>query len=103
MRESHAAEDLVDGQVEHGKHHHESWEAARNEVWRHGRTPAAEPVFVGVTNGRPLRLIYDVEVHFDTTAAPGQPQLAADHRERRRPVTAGAPGGDRTGLVRRLA
>ncbi|MGK5518416.1 hypothetical protein ACSNN9_03575 [Micromonospora sp. URMC 107] len=50
-----------------GKHHHESREAARNEIWRHGRTPAAEPVFVGVTNGRPVRLIYDVEVHLDTT------------------------------------
>ncbi|MEH1099697.1 hypothetical protein [Micromonospora sp. CPCC 205561] len=50
-----------------GKHHHESRDAARSEVWRLGRTPAAEPVFVGVTNGRPVRLIYDVEVHLDTT------------------------------------
>ena len=46
-----------------GKVHHESREAARAEVWRHGRTPAAEPVFVGVTNGEPVRLLYDVEVY----------------------------------------
>ena len=50
-----------------GKIHHESREAAREEVWRHGRTPAGEPVFVGVTNGRDhVRLLYDVEVHSDT-------------------------------------
>ena len=48
-----------------GKIHHESREAARAEVWRHGRTPAAEPVFIGVTNGTPVRLIYEVEVHLD--------------------------------------
>ena len=46
-----------------GKVHHESREAARAEVWRHGRTPAGEPVFVGVTNGEPVRLLYDVEVY----------------------------------------
>jgi hypothetical protein len=50
-----------------GKIHHESRDAARDEVWRRGRTPAAEPVFVGITNGDPVRLIYDVEVHPDTT------------------------------------
>ncbi|MFC7546597.1 hypothetical protein [Plantactinospora sp. GCM10030261] len=50
-----------------GKVHRESRDAARDEVWRRGRTPAAEPVFVGVTNGEPVRLIYDVEVHLDTT------------------------------------
>lgn len=50
-----------------GKTHHPSREAARDEVWRRGRTPAAEPVFIGVTNGEPVRLIYDVEVHSDTT------------------------------------
>ena len=49
-----------------GKAHKESRDAARDEVWRRGRTPAAEPVFVGVTNGDPLRLIYDVEVYSDT-------------------------------------
>lgn len=48
-----------------GKVHRESRDAARDEVWRHGRTPAAEPVFVGVTNGEPVRLLYDVEVHLD--------------------------------------
>jgi hypothetical protein len=32
-------------------------------VWRQGRTPAGEPVFVGVTNGAPVRLMYDVEVY----------------------------------------
>jgi hypothetical protein len=50
-----------------GKIHHESRDAARDEVWRRGRTPAAEPVFVSITNGDPVRLIYDVEVHPDTT------------------------------------
>ncbi|GLY23524.1 hypothetical protein Misp04_32560 [Micromonospora sp. NBRC 101691] len=49
------------------KVHRESRDAAREEVWRRGRTPAGEPVFVGVTNGEPVRLIYDVEVHLDTT------------------------------------
>jgi hypothetical protein len=46
-----------------GRIHHESREAARGEVWRLGRTPAGEPVFVGVTNGEPVRLMYDVEVY----------------------------------------
>ena len=50
-----------------GKIHHESREAAREAVWRRGRTPAGEPVFVGTTNGEPVRLLYDVEVHLDTT------------------------------------
>ncbi|WP_341719064.1 hypothetical protein QQG74_04735 [Micromonospora sp. FIMYZ51] len=50
-----------------GKIHHESRNAARDEVWRRGRTPAAEPVFVGITNGEPVRLIYDVEVCLDIT------------------------------------
>lgn len=50
-----------------GKVHRESRDAAREEVWRRGRTPAGEPVFVGVTNGEPVRLLYDVEIHWDTT------------------------------------
>jgi hypothetical protein len=50
-----------------GKVHHESRDAAREQVWRRGRTPAGEPVFVGTTNGEPVRLLYDVEVHPDTT------------------------------------
>jgi hypothetical protein len=50
-----------------GKIHYESRDAARDEVWRRGRTPAAEPVFVGTTNGETVRLIYDVEVYSDTT------------------------------------
>jgi len=50
-----------------GKIHHESRDAARDEVWRRGRTPAADPVFVGITNGEPVRLIYDVDVYSDTT------------------------------------
>ncbi|MCM4085111.1 hypothetical protein [Paractinoplanes hotanensis] len=50
-----------------GKVHHESRDAARGEVWRRGRTPAAEPIFIGTTNGEPVRLIYDVEVYLDTT------------------------------------
>jgi hypothetical protein len=49
-----------------GKVHRESRDAATAQVWRHGRTPAAEPVFVGVTNGEPVRLLYDVEVYSDT-------------------------------------
>jgi hypothetical protein len=49
-----------------GKIHKESRDAARTEVWRHGRTPAADPVFVGITNGTPTRLLYDVEVYSDT-------------------------------------
>ncbi|BCJ58526.1 hypothetical protein [Micromonospora endophytica] len=50
-----------------GKIHYESRDAARDEVWRRGRTPAAEPVFVGVTNGEPVRLVYDVQVCLDIT------------------------------------
>ncbi|MEU4566525.1 hypothetical protein [Micromonospora sp. NPDC023956] len=49
-----------------GKVHRESRDAAREEVWRRGRTPAGEPVFVGITNGTPVRLLYDVEVYHDT-------------------------------------
>ena len=49
------------------KVHRESREAARAEAWRLGWTPAREPVFVGVTNGEPVRLLYDVEVYSDTT------------------------------------
>ena len=36
--------------------------AVRRQV-RPGRTPAGEPVFVGVSNGEPVRLQYDVEVY----------------------------------------
>lgn len=50
-----------------GRVHHESRDAAREEVWRRGRTPAAEPVFVGTTNGEPVRLLYDVDVYPETT------------------------------------
>jgi hypothetical protein len=50
------------------KVHHESREAARTEAWRRGWTPAGDPVFVGVTNGQPVRLLYDVEVYSDTTS-----------------------------------
>lgn len=46
-----------------GRSHRDSVDAARAEVWRRGHTPAADPVFVGVTNGQPVRLIYDAEVH----------------------------------------
>jgi hypothetical protein len=49
-----------------GRVHHDSREAARAEVWRRGRTPAGEPVFVGVADGDPVRLMYDVEVHPET-------------------------------------
>ncbi|MBM0276281.1 hypothetical protein [Micromonospora tarensis] len=50
-----------------GKVHHESREAAREQVWRHGRTPAGDPIFVGITNGRRhVQLLYDIEVHPDT-------------------------------------
>ena len=46
-----------------GRIHHASRDAARAEVGRLGRTPAGEPVFVGVSNGEPVRLQYDVEVY----------------------------------------
>ncbi|MEU8180743.1 hypothetical protein AB0B86_08210 [Micromonospora sp. NPDC049047] len=50
-----------------GKTHHESREAAREEAWRQGRTPAGDPIFVGVTNGRRhVQLLYDVKVCSDT-------------------------------------
>jgi hypothetical protein len=49
------------------KAHHESRDAARAEAWRRGWTPAGEPVFVGVTNGEPVRLLYDVVVYPGTT------------------------------------
>lgn len=45
-----------------GRAHRESADAARDTVWRRGHTPAGEPVFVGTTNGEPVRLLYDVEV-----------------------------------------
>ena len=48
-----------------GQVHHESRAAAREAAVRIGRTPAAEPVFVGTTNGEPVRLVYDVEVYLD--------------------------------------
>jgi hypothetical protein len=51
-----------------GKVHRESRETAREEAVRRGRTPAGDPVFVGITNGEPARLIYDVPVYSDTTA-----------------------------------
>ncbi|MEO3747445.1 hypothetical protein [Plantactinospora sp. B5E13] len=51
-----------------GKVHDESREAAREQVWRQGRTPAGDPVFVGVTNGRRhVQLLYDVEVYPDSS------------------------------------
>ncbi|MCG5439867.1 hypothetical protein [Micromonospora foliorum] len=51
-----------------GRFHHESREAAREQAWRQGRTPAGDPVFVGITNGRRnVQLLYDVEVYTDAT------------------------------------
>ncbi|GAB3845409.1 hypothetical protein GCM10029963_23670 [Micromonospora andamanensis] len=50
-----------------GRTHHESREAARAQVWRQGHTPAGDPVFVGITNGRRnVQLLYDVEVYSGT-------------------------------------
>ncbi|WP_306204147.1 hypothetical protein [Actinoplanes sp. RD1] len=49
------------------KIHHDSREAARAEVRRLGWTPAADPVFIGLTNGNPPRLIYETEVDSETT------------------------------------
>ncbi len=49
-----------------GKPHKESRDAAEAQVWRQGRTPAGPPVFVGVTNGEPVRLLYDVPVYLET-------------------------------------
>ncbi|MFI6780930.1 hypothetical protein [Micromonospora sp. NPDC050276] len=52
-----------------GRSHHESRESAREQVWRQGRTPAGDPIFVGVTNGRQhVQLLYDVEVYSDTAS-----------------------------------
>jgi hypothetical protein len=48
------------------KVHRPSREAALAQVWRRGRTPAGEPVFVGVSNSEPVRLLYDVEVYPET-------------------------------------
>ncbi|SNY62162.1 hypothetical protein [Paractinoplanes atraurantiacus] len=48
-----------------GKVDRPSRDAARDEVIRLGRTPAGEPVFVGVTNGEPVHLLYDVRVYLD--------------------------------------
>ncbi|MCG5462440.1 hypothetical protein MED01_000542 [Micromonospora sp. MED01] len=51
-----------------GRAHHESLEAAREQVWRQGHTPSGDPVFVGVTNGRrDVQLLYDVDVYSDAT------------------------------------
>ncbi|MFI6067134.1 hypothetical protein ACIA47_18030 [Micromonospora sp. NPDC051227] len=51
-----------------GRIHHASREAAREQAWRQGRTPAGDPVFVGITNGRrDVQLLYDVEVYSDAT------------------------------------
>jgi hypothetical protein len=49
-----------------GQVHRETRDAARDRVWRLGRTPAGEPVFVGVSEGEPVGLLYEVEVHSDT-------------------------------------
>jgi hypothetical protein len=35
-------------------------------VWRRGGTPVGDPDFVGVSNGEPIRLLYDVEVYPET-------------------------------------
>lgn len=51
-----------------GKIHHESRDAAREEALQRGRTPSGEPKFVGITNGEPARLIYNVPIDPDTTA-----------------------------------
>jgi hypothetical protein len=48
-----------------GRADRESVEAARQAIRRHGRTPAGEPVFVGVTDGEPVRLLYEVEVYLE--------------------------------------
>ncbi|MFG1996741.1 hypothetical protein ACGFJ7_42865 [Actinoplanes sp. NPDC048988] len=50
-----------------GKVDRPSRDAARDAVIRLGRTPASDPVFVGVTNGEPVRLLYDVEVYLHAT------------------------------------
>ena len=49
-----------------GKQHRDSRDEAVDEVWRRGRTPAGRVTFVGITNGEPARLLYDVEIHSDT-------------------------------------
>ncbi|MGC5310465.1 hypothetical protein [Micromonospora zamorensis] len=52
-----------------GRNHHESREAAREQVWHQGHTPAGDPVFVGITNGRlNVQLLYDVQVYPGTAS-----------------------------------
>lgn len=41
-----------------------------DEAWRRGRTPTGRVRFVGVTNGQPPSLKFDVEVHPEVHAAP---------------------------------
>lgn len=48
-----------------GKVHRESRETALHEAVRRGRTPSGDPTFVGITNGEPARLVYDVPVYSD--------------------------------------
>ena len=55
----------VVGRHRAGKIHHDSREAARAEVQRLGHTPAGDPVFIGVSNGEPVRLIYEVPVYLN--------------------------------------
>lgn len=50
-----------------GRAHWESRRAAEAEARRLGRTPAGEPVFMGVSNGEPARLQYDVPVYPEST------------------------------------
>ena len=78
-----------------GKIHHESREAARGEVWRRGRTPAGEPVLVGVSNGDPFRLIYDVDVCTDTTdEEPSTSQARNQSRRAHELKSNGPPASD---------
>ncbi|WP_275005986.1 hypothetical protein [Promicromonospora iranensis] len=38
-------------------------DAALDEIWRLGHTPAGRPECVGITNGSPTYLKFDIEVH----------------------------------------
>lgn len=52
---------------QNGAKHRRSEDAALDEAWKRGRTPTGHIRFVGLTNGQPPSLKYDVTVHTDLT------------------------------------
>lgn len=49
-----------------GGSHRPSDDRVLDEVWGQGRTPAGNPRCVGLTNGSPTYLMFDVEVYPET-------------------------------------